>query len=50
VRDAAEGLGLSPWQQLRDVDLPLAAPVMLSGIRISVTIAIGTATIGSTVG
>jgi osmoprotectant transport system permease protein len=50
VRDAAEGLGLSPWQQLRDVDLPLAAPVMLSGIRVSVTIAIGTATIGSTVG
>jgi osmoprotectant transport system permease protein len=50
VRDAAEGLGLSPWQQLRDVDLPLAAPVMLSGIRVSVTIAIGTATVGSTVG
>ena len=50
VREAAEGLGLSPWQQLRDVDLPLAAPVMLSGIRVSVTIAIGTATIGSTVG
>jgi osmoprotectant transport system permease protein len=50
VREAAEGLGLSPWQQLRDVDLPLAAPIMLSGIRVSVTIAIGTATIGSTVG
>ncbi len=50
VREAAEGLGLSPWQQLRDVDLPLAAPVMFSGIRVSVTIAIGTATIGSTVG
>jgi osmoprotectant transport system permease protein len=50
VREAAQGLGLSPWQQLRDVDLPLAAPVILSGIRVSVTIAIGTATIGSTVG
>jgi osmoprotectant transport system permease protein len=50
VREAAEGIGLSRWQQLRDVDLPLAAPVILSGIRISVTIAIGTATIGSTVG
>ena len=50
VREAAAGLGLSPWQQLRDVDLPLAAPVILSGVRISVTIAIGTATIGSTVG
>jgi osmoprotectant transport system permease protein len=50
VREAAEGIGLSRWQQLRDVDLPLAAPVILSGIRISVTIAIGTAAIGSTVG
>jgi osmoprotectant transport system permease protein len=50
VREAAQGLGMSPWQQLRDVDLPLAAPVILSGIRVSVTIAIGTATIGSTVG
>lgn len=50
VREAAEGLGLTPWQRLRDVDLPLAAPVILAGIRISVTIAIGTATIGSTVG
>jgi osmoprotectant transport system permease protein len=50
VREAAEGLGLTPWQRLRDVDLPLAAPVILTGIRVSVTIAIGTATIGSTVG
>jgi osmoprotectant transport system permease protein len=50
VREAAEGMGLSSWQLLRDVDLPLAAPVILSGIRVSVTIAIGTATIGSTVG
>lgn len=50
VREAADGMGLSPWQRLRGVDLPLAAPVMLAGIRVSVTIAIGTATIGSTVG
>lgn len=50
ARDAAEGMGLSPWQRLRDVELPLAAPVILAGIRVSVTIGIGTATIGSTVG
>jgi osmoprotectant transport system permease protein len=50
VLEAADGLGLSAWQKLRDVELPLAAPVMLSGIRVSVTISIGTATIGSTVG
>ena len=50
TREAARGMGLSPWQLLRDVDLPLAAPVILAGVRVSVTIAIGTATIGSTVG
>ncbi len=50
VREAAEGMGLSAWQRLRGVELPLAAPVILAGIRVSVTIAIGTATIGSTIG
>lgn len=50
TREAARGMGLSPWQLLRDVDLPLGAPVILAGVRVSVTIAIGTATIGSTVG
>jgi osmoprotectant transport system permease protein len=43
-------MGLSSWQRLYQVDLPLAAPAILAGIRVSVTIAIGTATIGSTVG
>ena len=50
VHEAAEGMGLSAWQRVRNVDLPLAAPVIFAGIRVSVTIAIGTATIGSTVG
>jgi osmoprotectant transport system permease protein len=50
VREAAAGMGLKPLQVLGQVELPLAAPVILAGVRISVTIAIGTATIGSTVG
>ena len=50
VREAAMGIGLSGWQVLRDVELPLALPAILAGVRLSVTIAIGTATIGSTVG
>jgi osmoprotectant transport system permease protein len=50
VREAADGMGLSARQRLISVELPLAAPVILAGIRLSVTIAIGTATIGSTVG
>lgn len=50
VREAAEGMGMSPGQILWRVELPLAAPVILAGIRVSVVIAIGTAAIGSTVG
>ena len=47
---AAEGMGFTPWQKLMWVELPLAAPVILAGIRTSVIINIGTAAIGSTVG
>jgi osmoprotectant transport system permease protein len=50
VREAALGMGLSPWQVLCRIELPLAAPLILAGVRVSVTMAIGTATIGSTVG
>ena len=50
AREAAEGLGLSPWQRLSRVELPLAAPVILAGVRTSVIINIGTAAIASTVG
>lgn len=50
VREAADGMGLSPLQILRDVELPLAAPTILAGIRTSVIVNIGTAAIGSAVG
>jgi osmoprotectant transport system permease protein len=47
--EAARGLGLSRWQRLIRVEIPLALPVILTGVRLSVVIALGTATIGSTV-
>jgi osmoprotectant transport system permease protein len=50
VHEAGEAMGLTRFQLLRDVELPLAAPTILAGIRISVIINIGTAAIGSTVG
>jgi osmoprotectant transport system permease protein len=50
IHDAGEGMGLTQWQLLRDVELPLAAPIILAGVRLSVIINIGTAAIGSTVG
>lgn len=50
VRSVAQGMGMSSTQRLFKVELPLAAPVILAGIRTSVIINIGTATIASTVG
>ncbi|WP_282025146.1 ABC transporter permease [Limimaricola cinnabarinus] len=50
VREAARGMGLAGAQRLWRVELPLAAPVILTGLRLSTVINIGTATIGSTVG
>jgi osmoprotectant transport system permease protein len=43
-------MGLSDWQRLTQVEVPLALPVWLSGVRTSVIINIGTAAIASTVG
>ena len=50
VHRVAKGMGMSSMQQLFRVELPLAAPVIIAGIRTSVIINIGTATIASTVG
>lgn len=47
--EAARGMGMSPRQRLFQVELPLALPIILAGIRLSVIISLGTATIGSTV-
>ena len=50
VLEAATGLGMTPTQRLWRVEWPLAWPVILSGVRTSVVINIGTAAIASTVG
>lgn len=47
---AAKGMGFTGGQELFQIELPLAAPVIVAGIRTSVAISIGTATVGSTVG
>lgn len=49
VLEAASGMGMSARQRLLSVELPLAMPLILEGIRISLVINIGTATLGSTV-
>jgi osmoprotectant transport system permease protein len=50
AREAARGMGMSEIALLCKVELPLAAPVIIAGIRTSVIINVGTAAIASTVG
>lgn len=50
IKTAAHAMGMTPIQTLRQVELPLAAPVIMAGIRTSVTINIATAALGATVG
>lgn len=49
VLESAAGMGMSSGQRLWSVELPLAMPLILEGIRLSLVINVGTATIGSTV-
>ncbi|HUL18202.1 MAG TPA: ABC transporter permease subunit, partial [Steroidobacteraceae bacterium] len=49
VLEAASGMGMSPRQRLWSVELPIAMPLILEGVRVSLVINVGTATIGSTV-
>lgn len=49
VMEAARGTGMTERQRLLRIELPLALPVILTGIRLSVVISLSTATIGSTV-
>jgi len=50
VLEAARGMGMGPWEILRRVELPLAARVIMGGVRTSVIINIGTATVAAAAG
>lgn len=45
--EAARGMGLTPLQVLRRVELPLAVPVMLAGLRTTIIICVGVATVAT---
>jgi len=47
VLEAARGMGLSPRQILRDVELPLAMPVILAGVRVAAISMIAIATVAA---
>lgn len=48
--EAARGMGMTGWQIMRMVQLPLALPVILVGVRVATVVAIGTASIMSLAG
>ena len=50
VVEAAKGMGMTRFQVARDIELPLARPVIMAGIRISTVITVGTAELAVLVG
>ena len=50
VREAAEGMGYSRSRQLARVELPLALPIIVAGIRIAVVTTIGLVTVTAVIG
>ncbi len=50
VRESAVAMGMTPGQILRQVELPLAVPSIVAGLRIATVTTIGTATIAAAIG
>ena len=50
VVEAARGMGMSRWTTLLRIELPLAAPVIFAGLRTSLVLIVGTATLANFVG
>lgn len=50
VEEAAEAMGLSPWRRVLGVRIPLALPVIISGVRIASVTTVGLVTVAAIVG
>ena len=50
VIDVANALGMTGWQRLRKVELPMAASVILAGVRTATVTCVGVATIAAAIG
>ncbi|MFP4037145.1 MAG: ABC transporter permease, partial [Desulfobacteraceae bacterium] len=48
--DAGRGLGMTSWQRLREMEIPLAIPVIIAGLRTAAVMAIGIAAIAAYIG
>ena len=49
IRDAGRGMGMTDWQLLSQVELPLALGVIIAGVRVATVICVGTATIAAAI-
>lgn len=50
IRESAVAMGMTPRQVLREVELPLAAPSIIAGLRVATVTTIGTAAIAAAIG
>jgi len=50
IKEAARGMGLSKWDRLFSIELPLALPMVFTGIRIATVTAVGVAVFATSVG
>ena len=48
--EAAKGIGMKPFRRLTKVELPIAMPVIIAGIRTAMVLIIGTATLAALIG
>lgn len=50
LKDAARGMGMTPWQQIRKVEVPVAMPLIVLGLRTGAIFVVATATIAAYIG
>jgi osmoprotectant transport system permease protein len=50
VREAADGMGYEPWRRVLRVDLPLATPAIVAGLRIATVTTVGLVTVTALIG
>lgn len=50
IRDAAIGMGMTTWERLTKVEIPMALPVIMAGVRMAVVLTIGIGTIAAYIG
>jgi osmoprotectant transport system permease protein len=50
IIEAAQGMGMTRWQIIRKIELPLARPVIMAGIRIATIVTVGTAELAALIG